>query len=353
MAAFTGSRQTKSIAGRKPDIRVVMIACSLLWLVACPVTVTAETVDDQGRKGSAGRRFRNGLRKARGVALGSFKATGRLFRFVRKGIAEARERRRRRLIQRKHAGENDKEDFPEDWGAGAGGKGGLMCGLLRCLCCCSSKNRLACLSGGGPNIRAAFDCILPRSLWYPNTPSSMSSMFKLPNLFDYADANLTLEEPPSERGFKGRWVKTAQINQNWALAALGYTKFQRSIIERARLPLHLELSNTTFRVRTQGFRSFHTSYPLDGREISYPRRDGRPGSCRARVLAYTNVSLTLSLDWDQPYGGTNIQTYKLQTSNTDAPEAEYLLIENRIRVRAKDPEDGLSEEVDHMSNSSG
>eukprot|EP00468_Gymnochlora_sp_CCMP2014_P000521 CAMPEP_0167743008 /NCGR_PEP_ID=MMETSP0110_2-20121227/1767_1 /TAXON_ID=629695 /ORGANISM="Gymnochlora sp., Strain CCMP2014" /LENGTH=106 /DNA_ID=CAMNT_0007627311 /DNA_START=322 /DNA_END=642 /DNA_ORIENTATION=- len=86
------------------------------------------------------------------------------------------------------------------------------------------------------------------------------------------------------------------------------------------------MTNESFIVRTANLRGYHTSYPLNGDQITYPRRDGRPGFCRAKIKSRSNGTIVLDLDWDQPHGGRNLQTYR-------ATEDGGLLIENKIILK--------------------
>mmetsp|Transcript_34471 Transcript_34471/g.83376 ORF Transcript_34471/g.83376 Transcript_34471/m.83376 type:complete len:425 (+) Transcript_34471:116-1390(+) len=263
-------------------------------------------------------------------------ATKRITRGVRSGISRFIARRRQRRLSREEAMwesgviEIDGENVPIS-----------SSGSFLCCCCQAVRNTI----WGSRGVRRAFDCILPQSLWFPNV---------LPNLAVKDWTNYT--KTSSTGGFSGRWVKIASLNQNWALALLGYTRVQRAIIERVSIPLDIQMTNNSFVVRTQGFRSFHTEYPLNGQEITYSRRDGRPGNCRARVVSKTNNTVTLHLDWDNPFGGENIQTYRLKATKEDHAKSignndkkDYedlndeknplicsrLLIENKIRLILK------------------
>ena len=240
--------------------------------------------------------------------------------------------------------------------------GSWLSGCFGCLCCRGPKlnclsPRISCLHLGSPRLRAAYDCILPRSLWVPNVPSSAASFrFRYARLVNATNwlRNNKIGGDGHKYGFDGRWVKVAAVNENWALSVLGYSRMQRAIIERFSMPLDIQVDNSSFTITVNNMKAFESKYPFDGKTVIYPRRDGRTGLCRAKVLSYTNDTFKVHLDWDKPFAGENIQTYKLTTSetagqvpnnpnngpNTDTATAttsknteQRLMIENKITLK--------------------
>jgi len=325
----------------------MLLRLSLLFSLTILAHTTPQSTAksrDKPRRRFVGLLIGKGLKALRYAAVSTAQASGRVSLALRTRISVFRAKRRY-YRDKKKADELDRDNIhgsPPTLKPPRNNWWWWLCCCCGCVCC---KGGSSCLPGAGPGFGAAFDCILPRSLWVPNTPSIAALLME--DISDDVNSTslsssssnipVTSSAATKKTGFMGRWTKTTEVNQNWALELLGYTKVQRAIIERVRLPLDIQLSNASFVVRTCGIRTFHTSYPLDGREICYPRRDGRPGHCRAKILRYSNETVVLSLDWDEPHGGRNIQTYKIQHATGDSEQQRnVLLVENKITLKTPD-----------------
>ncbi|GAB5367104.1 hypothetical protein AAMO2058_001200600 [Amorphochlora amoebiformis] len=301
-------------------------------LVLCFLGVFADQKSNNTRgRGDWRRRLGGGFRRFGKIVGGTLQIPHKAFLGARDRVGAAIIRRRQRVSVSQ--GELMWENGEDIEGEGVGG-GGIWCFF------CRIPQPPTCIPGAGPQLLAGLEGVLPRSLWVPNIPAmggrlAMSAVSAF--MGSARSKNLSSDaSSTSDDGMTGRWVKVAALNENSVLSRLGYSRLQRAVIEKLSVPLDIELTSSNFIVKTNTLRSFHTRYPLDGQEISYSRRDGRPGNCRAKVVTATNDSIVLHLDWDHPFGGWNIQTYRIQYPEQDTFSTKILtktlIVENKITL---------------------